>query len=109
MGSVIFSLTSPVLCVIFMGTLYHRSTSLSTQSGQYFLWKIFGAMTLRDLLISKGIKRPIDFARKTGLSRQYAHALWSGDRLVSRKMARRLAPILDVSPEMLVMLERPTT
>jgi transcriptional regulator with XRE-family HTH domain len=47
-------------------------------------------MTVKELLIKKGIRSQSDFARKIGLSRQYAHLLWSGKRRVSVRMAERI-------------------
>ncbi len=62
---------------------------------------------MREFCEQRGMKRPIDLAKSTGLSKAYAHLLWTGKRLVGRKMALRLAPIFNVQPETLVMLERP--
>ena len=64
-------------------------------------------MTMKEFCESRGIMRPIDFAKQTGLSKAYAHLLWTGKRLVGRKMALRLAPIFNVPPETLIMLEAP--
>lgn len=62
---------------------------------------------MRELCEQHGIHRPIDLARQAGISKAYAHLLWTGKRLVGRKMALKLAPVFKVSPETLVMLEAP--
>ena len=49
-----------------------------------------GRVTLDELFIRHGIQRPSDLAKKVGLTRQYAHLLWTGKRLISRKMAQRI-------------------
>ena len=54
---------------------------------------------MRELCESRGIMRPIDFAKQTGLSKAYAHLLWTGKRLVGRKMALRLAPFFMSPPD----------
>ena len=43
------------------------------------------------LLAQAGIHRPADLAKRLGLTRQYAHRLWTGQQPISRKMARRIA------------------
>jgi plasmid maintenance system antidote protein VapI len=48
-------------------------------------------MTLHALLAQVGIHRPADLAKCLGLTRQYAHRLWTGQQPISRKMARRIA------------------
>jgi transcriptional regulator with XRE-family HTH domain len=62
---------------------------------------------MRELCERHGIKRPIDLARQAGISKAYAHLLWTGKRLVGRKMALRLAPVFQVPPETLIMLGAP--
>ena len=44
-------------------------------------------MTLQDLLKPLGIKNAKHLAEKTGLSKQAAHALWTGKYLPGRKSA----------------------
>jgi transcriptional regulator with XRE-family HTH domain len=63
---------------------------------------------MRELCQQHGLVRPIDFARAAGISKAYAHLLWTGKRLVGRKMAKKLAPVFNMAPEQLIMLERPT-
>jgi transcriptional regulator with XRE-family HTH domain len=62
---------------------------------------------MRELCEQHGILRPIDLARQAGISKAYAHLLWTGKRLVGRKMALKLAPVFKVPPETLIMLEAP--
>ena len=64
-------------------------------------------MTLRDLLIRKGITRPIEFARTVGLTRQYAHLLWTGQRLVTRTMAKKIHEATGIPIPDLLMAETP--
>ena len=64
-----------------------------------------GGMTLRDLLIEKGIKRPVDFARTVGLTRQYAHLLWTGQRLITRTMAKKIYDATGIPIPDLLMAE----
>ena len=42
-------------------------------------------------LLAAGIHRLADLAKRLGLTRQYAHRLWTGQQPISRKMARRIA------------------
>lgn len=62
---------------------------------------------MRDLCEQHGIYRPIDLARQAGISRAYAHLLWTGKRLIGRKLAKKLAPVFQMSPESLIMMEPP--
>ena len=64
-------------------------------------------MTVQEFCVSHGIKKPIEFARQTGLSRAYAHQLWSGKRLIGRRLAKRLAVALQTSPDRLIVLGPP--
>jgi transcriptional regulator with XRE-family HTH domain len=64
-------------------------------------------MDLQEFCRRQGITRSIELSRKTGLSRQHAYMLWTGERLISRKLAKRLAPVLQVPPEVLMLLEAP--
>jgi transcriptional regulator with XRE-family HTH domain len=47
--------------------------------------------TLHELFAKYHIHRPVDLAKRVGLSRQYAHLLWTGHRPISRRMAERIA------------------
>ena len=47
-------------------------------------------MTLQELLAKHRIHTPTDLSRRTGLTRQYAHLLWQGKRLMSRYIAERI-------------------
>jgi transcriptional regulator with XRE-family HTH domain len=53
-------------------------------------------MTLQELLARHGIHRPIDLARRTGMTRQYAALLMSGQRVMSRAMADRIGKALGI-------------
>jgi transcriptional regulator with XRE-family HTH domain len=64
-------------------------------------------MDLQEFCRRQGITRSIELSRKAGLTRQHAYMLWTGERLISRKMAKRLAPVLQVPPEVLMLLEAP--
>jgi transcriptional regulator with XRE-family HTH domain len=46
---------------------------------------------LHELFAKYHIHRPVDLAKRVGLSRQYAHLLWTGHRPISRRMAERIA------------------
>jgi transcriptional regulator with XRE-family HTH domain len=63
--------------------------------------------TIQQLCAARGWVRQKDFAQAAGISQPYASQLWTGKRLVGRKMAKRLAPIFHVAPEVLILLERP--
>ena len=62
-------------------------------------------MTLLDLFKEYGIHRPIDLAKRTGLSRQYAHLIWTGARGISRKMARKIEQTAGIPYEQLMAAE----
>ena len=46
---------------------------------------------MHELFAKYHIHRPVDLAKRVGLSRQYAHLLWTGHRPISRRMAERIA------------------
>jgi transcriptional regulator with XRE-family HTH domain len=50
-----------------------------------------GPLSLHEVFAAVDIHRPIDLARRIGIRRQYAHALWTGAQPISRNMARRIA------------------
>ena len=50
-----------------------------------------GPISLHEVFAAVDIHRPIDLARRVGISRQYAHYLWTGVQPISRNMARRIA------------------
>jgi plasmid maintenance system antidote protein VapI len=64
-------------------------------------------MTVKEFCASRHIYRQVDFAKRTGLSKAYVHQLWTGKRLIGRRMARRLSPLLNASPQILLVLEPP--
>lgn len=66
-----------------------------------------GITSIYELCAVLGIYRPIDLARRAGISKAYAHLLWTGKRLVGRKLAKKLAPVFQMSPESLIMMEPP--
>jgi transcriptional regulator with XRE-family HTH domain len=63
-------------------------------------------MTLYLLLAKHGIHRPIDLARRAGMSRQYAQLLWSGRLEMSTKMARKIATATGIPYAELITAER---
>jgi transcriptional regulator with XRE-family HTH domain len=65
-------------------------------------------MTLHQLLAQYQIHRPIDLAKRVGLSRQYAHLLWSGRRPISRAMARRISAATGIPYADLLLAESGT-
>jgi transcriptional regulator with XRE-family HTH domain len=50
-----------------------------------------GPLSLHEVFAAVDIHRPIDLARRVGITRQYAHYLWTGVQPISRNMARRIA------------------
>lgn len=66
-----------------------------------------GGMTLHELLASVGIHRPADLAARIGLTRQYAHVLWSGKQPMSRKMAKRIADKTGLDVKALLVADVP--
>lgn len=65
-------------------------------------------LTMRELCEQRQWYRQVDLAHYGEISRQAAHLLWTGKRLVGRRMAKHLAPRLGVSIETLINLEAPT-
>jgi transcriptional regulator with XRE-family HTH domain len=64
-------------------------------------------MTLHELLAQAGIYRPRDLAERIGITRQYAHLIWTGQQPLSRKMARRIAEKTGLDPRALLIAEVP--
>ena len=48
-------------------------------------------LSLHEVFAAADMHRPADLARRVGISRQYAHAIWTGAQPISRNMARRIA------------------
>jgi len=65
-------------------------------------------MTLHELFAKYHIHRPIDLANRVGLSRQYAHLLWTGHRPISRRMAHPLAEPTKIPYTALLTARTPT-
>jgi hypothetical protein len=64
-------------------------------------------MTLFELFKHYGITRPIDLAKRAQLSRQYAHLIWTGQRQITRKMARRIEAAAGIPYAELMAAEPP--
>jgi transcriptional regulator with XRE-family HTH domain len=64
--------------------------------------------TLHELFAKYHIHRPIDLAKRVGLSRQYAHLLWTGYRPISRRMAQRIAEATKIPYTALLTATPPT-
>jgi Meiotically up-regulated gene 113 len=69
--------------------------------------EVHPASPFHTLLARHGIERPIDLAKRARLSRQYAHLLWTGQRQISRKMARRIEEATSIPYEQLMAAEPP--
>jgi transcriptional regulator with XRE-family HTH domain len=64
-------------------------------------------MTLLELFKQHGITRPIDLAKRAQLSRQYAHLIWTGQRQITRKMARHIEAAAGIPYAELMAAEPP--
>jgi transcriptional regulator with XRE-family HTH domain len=64
--------------------------------------------TLHELFAKYHIHRPVDLAKRVGLSRQYAHLLWTGHRPISRRMAERIAEATKIPHTALLTATPPT-
>jgi transcriptional regulator with XRE-family HTH domain len=64
--------------------------------------------TLHELFAKYHITRPVDLAKRVGLSRQYAHLLWTGRRPISRRMAERIAAATKIPYTRLLTATTPT-
>jgi transcriptional regulator with XRE-family HTH domain len=64
--------------------------------------------TLHELFAKYHIHRPVDLAKRVGLSRQYAHLLWPGHRPISRRMAERIAEATKIPYTALLTAKPPT-
>jgi transcriptional regulator with XRE-family HTH domain len=64
--------------------------------------------TLHELFAKYHIHRPVDLAKRVGLSRQYAHLLWTGYRPISRRMAQRIAEATKIPYTALLTATPPT-
>jgi transcriptional regulator with XRE-family HTH domain len=85
-----------------------EKVSFFIRGDKFFLFLYTGGMTLHLLLAKHGIFRPIDLAKRAGLSRQYAQMLWAGHRDISRAMARKISAATGIPYADLLLAEKVT-
>jgi transcriptional regulator with XRE-family HTH domain len=65
-------------------------------------------MTLPEVLKEYGITGPADLHKRTGITRQYAYALWSGERRLGANTARQIYERIGIPLEVLLTAEPPS-